>query len=179
MQTTLEHIDTDLKVMTQYLQALSPEQLDTANVNQYLRNQKIIALTPEDYPDYVEELKKSLLLFATDETQKKKWQLVYRPLILPTTLFAYTTSPLFLEFHPDYKKYYDNIHACCMMLKDYLDSKEGEKFKQLLTSVFQESYDFEESGYGELEIAATFHYSVYNAMSIKEIEAFLLANNSK
>ena len=63
-----------------------------------------------------------------------------------------------------------------MMLKDYLYSKEGEKFKQLLTSVFQESYDFEESGYGELEIAATFHYSVYNAMSIKEIEAFL-ANN--
>ena len=176
MQTTLEHIDTDLKVMTQYLQSLSPEQLDTANVTQYLRNQKIIALTPEDYPDYVEELKKSLLLFATDETQKKKWQLVYRPLILPTTLFAYTTSPLFLEFHPDYNKYYDNIHACCMMLKDYLDSKEGEKFKQLLTSVFQESYDFEESGYGELEIAATFHYSVYNAMSINEIEAFLLAN---
>ena len=31
--------------MAQYLQALSPEQLDAANVNQYLRNQKIIALT--------------------------------------------------------------------------------------------------------------------------------------
>ena len=46
--------------MAQYLQALSPEQLDAANVNQYLRNQKIIALTPEDYPDFVEELKKSL-----------------------------------------------------------------------------------------------------------------------
>ena len=41
--------------MAQYLQALSPEQLDAANVNQYLRNQKIIALTPEDYPDFVEE----------------------------------------------------------------------------------------------------------------------------
>ena len=55
--------------MAQYLQALSPEQLDAANVNQYLRNQKIIALTPEDYPDFVEELKKSLTLFATDERQ--------------------------------------------------------------------------------------------------------------
>ena len=39
-----------------------------------------------------------------------------------------------------------------------------------------QSFCLEESGYGELEIAATFHYSVYNAMSIKEIEAFLLAN---
>lgn len=36
---------------------------------------------------------------------------------------------------------------------------------------------FQDSFYGELEIAVTFHYSVYNAMSIKEIEAFLLANN--
>ena len=71
MQTTLEHIDSDLKVMAQYLQALSPEQLDAANVNQYLRNQKIIALTPEDYPDFVEELKNSLTLFATDEMQIK------------------------------------------------------------------------------------------------------------
>ena len=104
--------------MAQYLQALSPEQLDAANVNQYLRNQKIIALTPEDYPDFVEELKKSLTLFATDERQIKKWRLLYCPLIRPTTLFAFSTSPLLLEFHPDYQKYYNNIHACCMMLKD-------------------------------------------------------------
>ena len=52
----------------------------------------------------------------------------------------------------DYQKYYNNIHACCMMLKDYLDSKEGEEFKTLLACAFQDSYDFEESSYGELEI---------------------------
>ena len=173
MQTTLEHIDSDLKVMTQYLQALSPEQLDTANVNQYLRNQKIIALTPEDYPDFVEELKNSLTLFATDEMQIKKWRLLYRPLIRPTTLFAFSTSPLLLEFHPDYQKYYNNIHACCMLFKDYLDSKEGEEFKTLLACAFQDSYDFEESSYGELEVAAAFHQSVYNMMTVDEIETFL------
>ena len=154
--------------MAQYLQALSPEQLDAANVNQYLRNQKIIALTPEDYPDFVEELKKSLTLFATDERQIKKWRLLYRPLIRPTTLFAFSTSPLLLEFHPD-----NNIHACCMMLKDYLDSKEGEEFKTLLACAFQDSYDFEESSYGELEVAAAFHKSVYNMMTVDEIETFL------
>mgnify|MGYP000846071831 FL=1 len=159
--------------MAQYLQALSPEQLDAANVNQYLRNQKIIALTPEDYPDFVEELKKSLTLFATDERQIKKWRLLYRPLIRPTTLFAFSTSPLLLEFHPDYQKYYNNIHACCMMLKDYLDSKEGEEFKTLLACAFQDSYDFEGSSYGELEVAAAFHKSVYNMMTVDEIEMFL------
>ena len=145
--------------MAQYLQALSPEQLDAANVNQYLRNQKIIALTPEDYPDFVEEL--------------KKWRLLYRPLIRPTTLFAFSTSPLLLEFHPDYQKYYNNIHACCMMLKDYLDSKEGEEFKTLLACAFQDGYDFEESSYEELEVAAAFHKSVYNMMTVDEIETFL------
>ena len=173
MKTTLEHIDSDLKVMAQYLQALSPEQLDTANVNQYLRNQKIIALTPEDYPDFVEELKKSLTLFATDEMQIKKWRLLYRPLIRPTTLFAFSTSHLLLEFHPDYQKYYNNIHACCMLFEDYLDSKEGEKFRTLLACAFQDSYDFEESSYGELEVAAAFHHSVYNMMTVDKIETFI------
>ena len=121
----------------------------------------------------MEELKKSLTLFATDERQKNKWRLLYRPLIRPTTLFAFSTSPLLLEFHPDYQKYYSNIHACCMILKDYLDSKEGEEFKTLLACAFQDSYDFEESGYGELEVAAAFHQSVYNMMTVDEIETFL------
>ena len=60
-----------------------------------------------------------------------------------------------------------------MMLKDYLDSKEGEEFRALLTTAFQDSYDFEESGYGELEVAAAFHQSVYNMMTVDEIETFL------
>lgn len=125
MQSTLEHIDSDLKTMTQYLQSLSPDQLDAANINQYLRNQKIIALTPGDYPSFVEELKQSLTLFATDETQKKKWKLLYQPLIHSSTIFAFSISSLMLEFHPDYKKYYKNIHNCCMLLKDYLNRVGG------------------------------------------------------
>lgn len=60
-----------------------------------------------------------------------------------------------------------------MILKDYLDSKEGEEFKTLLACAFQDSYDFEESGYGELEVAAAFHQSVYNMMTVDEIETFL------
>lgn len=117
----------------------------------------------------MEELKTSLTLFATDEMQIKKWRLLYRPLIRPTTLFAFSASHLLLEFHPDYQKYYNNIHACCMMLKDYLDSKEGEEFRALLTTAFQDSYDFEESSYGELEVAAAFHKSVYNRISLEEL----------
>ena len=105
--------------------------------------------------------------------QIKKWRLLYRPLIRPTTLFAFSTSHLLLEFHPDYQKYYNNIHACCMLFKDYLDSKEGEKFRTLLACAFQDSYDFEESSYGELEVAAAFHHSVYNMMTVDKIETFI------
>ena len=172
-QKIMQSTHSDLKIMTQYLHSFSPEQLDAANINQYLRNQKIIFLTPEDYPSFVEELKQSLTLFATDETQKKKWKLLYQPLIHSSTIFAFSISSLMLEFHPDYRKYYKNIHACCMLLKDYLDSKEGEDFKALLVSAFQDYYDFEGSSYGELEVAAFFHKSVYNSMSVEEIEGFL------
>ena len=56
-----------------------------------------------------------------------------------------------------------------MMLKDYLDSKEGEEFKTLLACAFQDGYDFEESSYEELEVAAAFHKSVYNRISLEEL----------
>ena len=60
-----------------------------------------------------------------------------------------------------------------MLFKDYLDSKEGEEFKALLACAFQDSYDFEESSYGELEVAAAFHQSVYNMMTVDKIETFI------
>lgn len=53
-------------MMSRYLQYISPEQIDATNINQYLRNQKIISLTEEDYPGFMEELKVSLLAFAVD-----------------------------------------------------------------------------------------------------------------
>ena len=56
-QHTIEHAGTDLKMMSRYLQYISPEQIDATNINQYLRNQKIISLTEEDYPGFMEELK--------------------------------------------------------------------------------------------------------------------------
>lgn len=51
-QHTIEHAGTDLKMMSRYLQYISPEQIDATNINQYLRNQKIISLTEEDYPEF-------------------------------------------------------------------------------------------------------------------------------
>ena len=61
-----------------------------------------------------------------------------------------------------------------MLFKDYLDSKKGEEFRTLLAYAFQDSYDFEESSYGELEVAAAFHHSVYNMMTAAEIETFYI-----
>lgn len=67
----MEHARTDLKMMSRYLQSISPERIDATNINQYLRNQKIIALTGADYPTFVEELKTSLLAFASDPVQQE------------------------------------------------------------------------------------------------------------
>ena len=47
--------------------------------------------------------------------------------------------------------------------------KDVEEFRALLTTAFQDSYDFEESSYGELEVAAAFHKSVYNRISLEEL----------
>lgn len=78
--------------MSRYLQYISPEQIDATNINQYLRNQKIISLTEEDYPGFMEELKVSLLAFAADPVQQEKWRLLYQPVIHPTALFCVSVS---------------------------------------------------------------------------------------
>ena len=103
-QATLEHAGTDLKTMSRYLQYISPEQIDATNINQYLRNQKIISLTEADHPHFVEELKHSLLAFASDPLQQEKWNLLYQPVIHPTALFCVSVSGWMRDFHPAYRR---------------------------------------------------------------------------
>ena len=174
MQHTIEHTHTDLRIMAQYLQYLPPEKVDTAGVRQYLHNQKIIALDKTSCPDYVEQMKQDLLRFCSNPIQKEQWKLLYEPIIRPTTVFAFSASRWLLEFHPDYQCFYQNIHTCCMMLKTYMNSAEGRKFKNLLEDAFDSPCDFEASSYGELEIAASFSDSVYALLKPDEIRKFLV-----
>ena len=159
--------------MSRYLQYLSPEQIDATNVNQYLRNHKIIALTPEEYPAFVEELKQSLRYFAADTRQREQWSMLYGPVIHPTALFCVEVSGYMREFHPEYRRYYENTHTCCLMLKEYLDSTEGQELKKTLEQAFQGSLDLHPGYYGELEIAATFHKSIYSLIPPGELRGLL------
>ncbi len=174
---TLEHAGSDLKTMSRYLQYISPEQIDATNINQYLRNQQIISLTESDYPGFVEELKNSLLAFASDPIQQEKWNLLYQPVIHPTALFCVSVSGWMREFHPAYSRYYENTHTCCRMLKQFIDSPEGRPLKKILDQAFQGNCDVRTGYYGELEVAATFHKSIYALLPPKEIREFLHAEN--
>lgn len=172
-QHTMEHAGTDLKTMSRYLQFISPEQIDATNINQYLRNQKIIALTEADYPAFVEELKTSLLAFASDPVQQEKWRLLYQPVIHPTALFCVSVSGWMREFHPAYRRYYENTHTCCRLLKDFMDSPEGAALNATLNKAFNGNCDVRTGYYGELEVAATFHKSIYALLSPEQIREFL------
>lgn len=172
-QHTLKHASTDLKTMSRYLQYLSPEQIDATNVNQYLRNQKIISLTESDYPHFVKELKHSLLAFASDPLQQEKWNLLYQPVIHPTALFCVSVSGWMREFHPAYRRYYENTHTCCRLLKHFMDSPEGYELKTSLNKALQGNCDVRTGYYGELEVASTFHKSIYALLSPEEIREFL------
>ena len=170
---TLEHAETDLKTMSRYLQSLSPEQIDATNINQYFRNQKIISLTEAEYPDFVEELKHSLLAFASDPLQQEKWNLLYQPVIHPVALFCVSSSGWMREFHPAYRRYYENTHTCCRMLKHFMDSPQGNDLKKTLDKALHGNCDVRTGYYGELEVAATFHKSIYALLTPEEIRAFL------
>ena len=178
-QHTIEHAGTDLKMMSRYLQYISPEQIDATNINQYLRNQKIISLTEEDYPGFMEELKVSLLAFAADPVQQEKWRLLYQPVIHPTALFCVSVSGWMREFHPAYRRYYENTHTCCRMLKDFMDSDEGAALNAILREAFQGNCDVRTGYYGELEVAATFHKSIYALLPPEKIRKFLEENSDE
>lgn len=158
-QHTIEHAGTDLKMMSRYLQYISPEQIDATNINQYLRNQKIISLTEEDYPGFMEELKVSLLAFAADPVQQEKWRLLYQPVIHPTALFCVSVSG--------------------WMLKDFMDSDEGAALNATLREAFQGNCDVRTGYYGELEVAATFHKSIYALLPPEKIRKFLEENSDE
>ena len=149
------------------------ERIDATNINQYLRNQKIIALTGADYPTFVEELKTSLLAFASDPVQQEKWSLLYQPLIHPIAAFCVSVSGWMREFHPAYRRYYENTHTCCRMLKDFMDSPEGALLNAALNKAFNGNCDVRTGYYGELEVAATFHKSIYALLSPEQIREFL------
>ncbi|HJA65041.1 hypothetical protein B5F07_04540 [Lachnoclostridium sp. An169] len=170
MQDTAAHIHTDLKAMARYLQFLPPEQLDEASVTQFIRAREIIALEPCGYSRFVEEMEQSLERFCSDPVQQEQWKLLYCPVIRPSTTFAYSASHWMTEFHPDYQRYYNNIHACCMMLKEKLKE---ECLLDRIADAFAGAYDFESSSYGELEIAASFQHSVYSMLTPEQIREFL------
>ncbi|RHU36869.1 hypothetical protein DXD26_08285 [Blautia sp. TF12-31AT] len=166
-------------MMSRYLQYISPEQIDATNINQYLRNQKIISLTEEDYPGFMEELKVSLLAFAVDPVQQEKWRLLYQPVIHPTALFCVSVSGWMRKFHPAYRRYYENTHTCCRMLKDFMDSDEGAALNATLREAFQGNCDVRTGYYGELEVAATFHKSIYALLPPEKIRKFLEENSDE
>ena len=174
MKYTTEQLKTNLRIFSLYLQYISPEKLDSAGINHCLRDQRIIGLTKETIPGFTNELKKSLLDFAKNETLVKKWRLLYEPVIRPVTLFGFSCSRLMNEFNSDYKRYYNNIHECCMLLKDYLDSAEGRELHSMLSEAFGAGFDFDESSYGEFEVAASFDQSIYSLLKPSEIQNFLV-----
>lgn len=173
MQYTQEHAHTDLKAVVQYLEYLPPENVDAATLTQYMHNQEIITLNEQSYPQYVEQMKQTLIQFSKDSLKKEQWNLLYEPVIRPITVFAYNTSKWLLEFHPNYQRFYQNIHACCMMLKEYMDHPEGQEFRKVLEDAFGGDCNFEASSYGELEIAASFDHSIYTLLQPEEIKKIL------
>ena len=102
----------------------------------------------------MEELKTSLLAFASDPVQQEKWSLLYQPLIHPIAAFCVSVSGWMREFHPAYRRYYENTHTCCRMLKDFMDSDEGAALNAILRRHSREIVMCVQEYYGELEVAA-------------------------
>mgnify|MGYP001151659236 CR=1 len=72
-----------------------------------------------------------------------------------------------------YRRYYENTHTCCRMLKDFMDSPEGALLNAALNKAFNGNCDVRTGYYGELEVAATFHKSIYALLSPEQIREFL------
>lgn len=59
------------------------------------------------------------------------------------------------------------------MLKHFMDSPQGNDLKKTLDKALHGNCDVRTGYYGELEVAATFHKSIYALLTPEEIRAFL------
>lgn len=129
--------DVNIYQLKDFLYSLPADQIDNVFAGRNLHINKIISLTPETFPDFIEEMKLQIAKKSCDLNFINYWKENYKKQIEVTTaLYDSELNTLATELSPRFSTYCHNIHKCCDMLYEWLHSEDGkETFQNLLTNL--------------------------------------------
>jgi len=137
--------------LKEFLYSLPADHIDSVFASRNLHINKIVALTEQTIPDFVEEMK----IYLDKQSQSlafiNYWKDNYEKQIqITTSLYDSEFNALAAELSPCFSIYCQNIHECCRLLYEWLRSESGRTTYERLVENLDGCMDLESNHHGEL-----------------------------
>ncbi len=157
LKITEEAAETSLYKFEEYLYHLSDEDIEKECFIHNETLSSVAALTEADYSAYAEKIISNIKIFLSNDPLISLWKKVYHITVKPCTAFYDSSvAELMCEFNPKFKNYFNNIHVCCNLAYDYLNSENGLSLKKELEDKLSGFIDINSFHHGELEYLSCF-----------------------
>lgn len=118
----------------------------------------IADLQVNEYSSFVNNMVTETKRHLTDVTWVQKWKSQYEAAIKPrVAFFDCNASEIMKEISPLFQRYQTNIHACCALYLNYLESESGTILKGKLLSILENCIDLYAHHSGELAALYAFN----------------------
>ena len=140
-----------LKTLKNHLYSLGGEELEDEFIRRVNHIEQIISLTDNDMEDYVKYAMDAIDKMLDEEGYIKMWKENYYSNILPATLvYDSEFNSLVSELTDRFFIYHKNIHRCCKMIYDKLETEEGHVLKRKIEDCLEGHIDFSANHNGEI-----------------------------
>ena len=150
LQTVKSH-DLAIYHLKEYLYSLPANQIDNVFASRNLHINKIVSLTKETLPTYVEEMKLLLDKHSHSLSFISYWKSNYEKQIrITTALYDSEFNALATELSPCFSVFCQNIHKCCQIIYEWLHSEDGQSTYERLLENLEGYMNLEDNHHGEI-----------------------------
>jgi len=151
LSATVSSNNTNIAVLKQFLYSLPADQMDMEFAGRNLHIEEIINLTPYEIPDYAQKMQHRLKELIKSKNHLEYWKSAYKIRILPSVhLFDSEINLLVRELSPRFALYSQNIHTCCNLIYNWLNSKKGAALNEEILFSLNGYIDIDSHHHGEL-----------------------------
>lgn len=155
LQQTARSHNLAIYQLKEFLYSLPADRIDSVFASRNLHINKIVALSPETIPEFVDEMKVHLDKQSQSLAFISYWKDNYEKQIrITTSLYDSEFNALATELSPCFSTYCQNIHECCRLLYEWLCSESGRTTYERLVENLDGCMNLESNHHGE--IAAMF-----------------------
>ncbi|MBQ2106102.1 MAG: hypothetical protein II253_04210, partial [Lachnospiraceae bacterium] len=151
LQQTARSHNLAIYQLKEFLYSLPADRIDSVFASRNLHINKIVALSPQTIPEFVDEMKTHLDKQSQSLAFISYWKDNYKKQIqITTSLYDSEFNALATELSPCFSVYCQNIHECCRLLYEWLRSESGRTTYERLVENLDGCMDLESNHHGEL-----------------------------